>query len=252
MPEPMSEERLAEVEARCANEDFDQISAIEELIAEVRRLQAQVAAMKNAMGDDLCWYEASVQIPPQAEFLESCRRFHAQISAANGELGPGCMTIAQLEAELARERQRRFGILRVTGCSHSTACSIWGDDGQGGTAENFKEPLPCNCGALINYERQRAEAAEEHLDSSNLMVKRWQEVAESHARRAEAAETDTRRLDWLEKDMTCGRNDLDPRYRYFDCKLECRLLGKRAAQVVGGHKTIRDAVDAAMREAEKG
>lgn len=57
----------------------------------------------NQAGDNLCWMaNKPVQIPPRAEFLESCSRYHAQISTERGELPPGCMTIAQLEAECER------------------------------------------------------------------------------------------------------------------------------------------------------
>lgn len=72
------------------------------------RLKAEVAELRmsvaNQAGDDLCWLSAEhpegVQIPPQAEFLESCRRFHAQISTQAGVI-EGAKTIAQLEAEVA-------------------------------------------------------------------------------------------------------------------------------------------------------
>ena len=46
--------------------------------------------------------------------------------------------------------------------SHSTACTIWGDDGQGGTAENFGS-LPCNCGALINWEKSQVAALQQQV-----------------------------------------------------------------------------------------
>jgi len=65
----------------------------------------------------------------------------------------------RLEDTLRWFRQRAYGLARVTGTSHSTACLIWGDDGQGGTAEGFPEPLPCTCGALINFASQDARAA---------------------------------------------------------------------------------------------
>lgn len=58
--------------------------------------------------------------------------------------------VAQRDVGIARLRQRMFGLRSVEGPHHSTACTIWGDNGQGGTAEGFPEPLPCNCGALVN------------------------------------------------------------------------------------------------------
>lgn len=71
--------------------------------------------------------------------------------------------IAALEADKKLLRQRLFGNRRAVSSDHTTACSIWGDDGQGGTPEGFQEPLPCNCGALENYEKARAEHAEREL-----------------------------------------------------------------------------------------
>ena len=60
---------------------------------------------------------------------------------------------------LQKFRQRVYACQRVEGYDHSTACTIWGDDGQGHTPEGYPEPLPCNCGALINWERKKGEIA---------------------------------------------------------------------------------------------
>lgn len=83
--------------------------------AENSRLRDENARLRKAIlnqaGDDLCWLETGWKtnlIPPCAEFLESCSRFHAQISGQRGEL-TGCMTIAQLEAEVARLREQLTG-----------------------------------------------------------------------------------------------------------------------------------------------
>ncbi len=66
---------------------------------------------------------------------------------------------AALRASLKDFRVRVFLAKCRDGASdHSTACTIWGDNGQGGTDENFPEPLPCNCGALLNFERSRKES----------------------------------------------------------------------------------------------
>jgi hypothetical protein len=73
---------------------------------------------------------------------------------------------AALEEErskLANERFRRFVVRKSDRSDHTTACSIWGDNGQGGTAEGFKEPLPCNCGALENFQKERSDRAEAAL-----------------------------------------------------------------------------------------
>ena len=70
----------------------------EELREEIR---SHRLAVRNAAGDNLCWIDGPVpsKIPPREEFLESCRRYHAQISGERGEL-TGCRTIAQLEARI--------------------------------------------------------------------------------------------------------------------------------------------------------
>ena len=60
-------------------------------------------AIRNQAGDNLCWLDdwgLETQIPPRAEFLESCSRYHQQLSSGTGQLN-GCMTIAQLEARIA-------------------------------------------------------------------------------------------------------------------------------------------------------
>lgn len=71
--------------------------------------------------------------------------------------------IEELQQERDEARARRFRIRHATGHDHSTACSIWGDDGTGKTEERFPEPLPCNCGALENFQRDRAQKAEAQL-----------------------------------------------------------------------------------------
>lgn len=73
----------------------DRINDIE---AENERLRASVL---NQYGDNLCWIESAEEAKalPEAEFLESCRRYRAQIAESRGELAVGQKTIAQLEAE---------------------------------------------------------------------------------------------------------------------------------------------------------
>ncbi len=84
---------------------------ISSAVAEIRRLQTRnrelLGAITNCGGDDLCWLDLvprPVQIPPAPEFLESCRRYHAQISDAVGVI-PNARTIAQLEADCAELQQ---------------------------------------------------------------------------------------------------------------------------------------------------
>jgi hypothetical protein len=75
------------------------------------------------------------------------------------------LTESLLAAE-ERERQLRtklFHYAPFDGTSHTTACTIWREDGQG-HAEGFEgDRGPCNCGALENFYRKRAESAEASL-----------------------------------------------------------------------------------------
>lgn len=93
----------------------------------VKRLETQNTELRKAVlnqaGDNLCWLKSDdplriiidghPQIPPISEFLESCARYHSQLTGERGEL-QGCRTIAQLEAEVERlkiESQTRFEII---------------------------------------------------------------------------------------------------------------------------------------------
>lgn len=87
----------------------------EELVS--KENEALRKSIQNQTGDNLCWITGGVpQIPPRAEFLESCARYHAQISGERGELSSG-RTIAQLEAECARlEELRKASIAAFNAC----------------------------------------------------------------------------------------------------------------------------------------
>lgn len=77
------------------------------LLAECTRLAAENAELKaarqNIIGDDLCWIDNVDQIKalPEAEFLESCRRYRNQLASEVGEAS-GCRTIAQLEIHITK------------------------------------------------------------------------------------------------------------------------------------------------------
>jgi len=75
-----------------------------------RALRAENASLRNQLGDNLCRFDMDAatreaKALPESEFLESCRRFRNQVAAERGEVGPECMTIAQLEAEVERLRE---------------------------------------------------------------------------------------------------------------------------------------------------
>lgn len=85
-----------------------------ELKAEVERLRLRVL---TAAGDDLCRLtpeeikeltSGAVKIPPEEEFLASCKRFHGQIANTSGVLG-NCLTLAQMIAENERLRFAAIG-----------------------------------------------------------------------------------------------------------------------------------------------
>ena len=85
------------------------IAERDRLIAENERLRLRVL---SAAGDDLCRLTqeeikdlsaGKVQIPPEGEFLASCKNFHSQIASKSGVL-PGCLTLAQMIAENERLR----------------------------------------------------------------------------------------------------------------------------------------------------
>lgn len=67
--------------------------------AYVERLESSIL---NQCADNLCWIvdPKHAATLPEAEFLESCRRYRNQMTEANGQLKAQTMTIAQLEARL--------------------------------------------------------------------------------------------------------------------------------------------------------
>jgi hypothetical protein len=87
------------------------MTEVERLREENARLQR---AVRNQAGDALCWVKdpacPDVQALPREEFLESCRRYHAQIAPQHG-VADGLPTISQLEAENATLRAQ---LSRVT------------------------------------------------------------------------------------------------------------------------------------------
>lgn len=73
-----------------------------EALKEISELRSSIL---NIEGDNLCWiHDPGTKIPPQKEFLESCRRFHGQMASIRGVLEPGSKTIAQLEREATELR----------------------------------------------------------------------------------------------------------------------------------------------------
>lgn len=88
------------------------------VIQEAARLETAIRKHRDQKWDNRCWrddlelYAAlregpvspeSLALPPKCEFLESCARYWEQRQPGVDVAGwPGCFTIAQLEAEVAR------------------------------------------------------------------------------------------------------------------------------------------------------
>jgi len=98
--------------------------------------------------------DGALWVRPSGEFFDG--RFEKIVEAAPRARSA---SVTDAETELRNFRARVFTCRQVDGCDHNTACTIWGDDGFGGTKEGFKEPLPCNCGALTNYAKRPAPPA---------------------------------------------------------------------------------------------
>lgn len=100
MPEILTDKQIDELE------EWAKLPLTHELIFNLRHIRAENerlrAAVRNQCGDNLCWLkdEDLGKIPPRNEFLDSCRRYHTQLTVLRGELGPGQMTMAQLEAKV--------------------------------------------------------------------------------------------------------------------------------------------------------
>ena len=133
--------------------------------------QADQLAAMNRAGDDLCWIvdPETAKALPEAEFLESCRRYRNQIAGERGE-AVGCMTIAQLEAALSDARRALRdttamlnAAIRITrGCdpaTHAQAIDLWVEQVKANMAhinsavpagepapEGEKVPIPCGGG----------------------------------------------------------------------------------------------------------
>jgi hypothetical protein len=92
---------------------------IARLRAEADRLKAAIRKHRDQRGDDRCWLDdrelyaaigeadtADLALPPECEFLESCRRYWRKRQDPGQSVGhdPGRMTMAELEADNVRLR----------------------------------------------------------------------------------------------------------------------------------------------------
>jgi chromosome segregation ATPase len=106
----------------------------------------------------------------------------------------------ELKQQLQAARQRLFGNRRSDSASHTTACSIWGDDGQG-HAEGFQELLPCNCGALENFAKVELQAAQAEIVRLNTIpVLAQLAAAQEQVREKEECVVELLALSGMDKD----------------------------------------------------
>lgn len=98
---------------------YDDGKNIEQLRAEVARIKAAIREHKDQLSDSRCWLDDSKlysalddrgydsSLPAKCEFLESCSRFWEQRQTPEAkDRRAGEMTIAQLQAEVERLRER--------------------------------------------------------------------------------------------------------------------------------------------------
>lgn len=137
-----------------------------------------------------------------------------QLLAALSQLAAKDAVIAELEKEMMYFRARIFSKSSRydTRIDHSSACTIWGDDGMGGTKEKYPEPLPCNCGALINWEKRTFIQLEQQL--SDLREEKEQQLM--------------------------GEKAQDRAEVYMDRLRQADMLLSRASAVISGATTDRD------------
>jgi hypothetical protein len=119
---------VAEVLGQAANHLAETETKHAPLVAENERLRLRVL---SAAGDDLCRLtqeeikelsSGKVKIPPEEEFLASCKNFHSQIAGEAGVL-PGCLTSAQMIAENERLRMMAREITCVW-CGHQFVTTL--------------------------------------------------------------------------------------------------------------------------------
>jgi hypothetical protein len=122
------------------------VGKIRELEALLLQRAQEIAELKtsilNQRGDDLCWVTdpEAVKALPQAEFLESCRRYHAQLVTERGE-ATGLRTIAQLEARIVELEGQLTEARNINGASRAAGDGNRGaeeETGRGGTDGNSR------------------------------------------------------------------------------------------------------------------
>ena len=123
-------ERDSAIESLDANwTTHQQIIKAREELADARR------RLLTAAGDDLCRLSqeeikamsaGAVKIPPEEQFIASCRRFHQQMA---GEVGvnDNCLTLAQLVAENEKLRAAYYELRDGVEAAKSHYCNDWGE-----------------------------------------------------------------------------------------------------------------------------
>lgn len=133
------------------------------VVEERDRLKSELerarSAILNQCGDNLCRFDdwpsatAEAKALPEAEFLESYRRYRNQIAGEVGEYADG-LTIAQLEVALEQARQELASTSKKLAAAEADVwCDVCCGKGDPGTG------VPCMCGGTgraqdaVNYLR---------------------------------------------------------------------------------------------------
>lgn len=129
--------------------------------------------------------ETTWEVPTAWAWAQSCKTVNGRQLTAEKRAAEAERRAEEAEKSLYWARVRMFKIIRSKTPDHTTACTIWGDDGQGGTKEGFKQPLPCNCGALENFHKGRAEELAAALDKINLALEMAYQLINDGSMRSE-------------------------------------------------------------------
>lgn len=133
--------------------------AIRDAADEIERLERRIEKLLPCVSAD-AWNAAQRQIlrleDSEREAMAKTDAVRTQLSHTMSRLHERERLLASKHREISRLRFKLYRQRQVEQSDHSTACSIWGDNGLGQTVEGWSN-LPCNCGALINAERAEKE-----------------------------------------------------------------------------------------------
>lgn len=179
---------------------------------------------------------------------EGFRRIASRVDWFSDELRVERANLGDARNQITLLRHRLYGgEPRAIGSQHTQYCSIWGDDGKGGTTENYPQPLPRNCGALTNL--QQGETARLRLELESAIRDRNQERQRVSIKSNRVSEL--KGIIEKERELTKARiSDLD-------CQLEAangrtadyeRMLTEEGAQSAKRIGELEAAVELSLRD----